>query len=67
MHVGRTIRGFVSLTSAKICSVLGLDESPLWNLFGLNLYVGVRSLGVSSGLGGLEEKRLQEVDMQLMD
>ena len=35
MHVGRTIRGFISLASAKICSTLGLDESTLWNLFGL--------------------------------
>ena len=35
MHVGRTFRGLNSLTSAKLCHVLGLDESTLWNLFGL--------------------------------
>ena len=35
MHVGRTIRGLNSLTSSKLCHVLGLDESTLWNLFGL--------------------------------
>ena len=57
------IRGFVSLASAKICSVLGLDVSTL---FGLDLDVVVRSLGVPSSLGGLEEKQLQEVDMRLM-
>ena len=33
VHVGRTIGGFVSLASANICSVLGLDQSILWNLF----------------------------------
>ena len=63
MHLGRMIRGFVSLASAKICSVLGLDVSTL---FGLDLDVVVRSLGVPSSLGGLEEKQLQEVDMRLM-
>ena len=68
MQVGRTIRGLVSFTSAKICSVLGLDELTLWNLFGLDWDAVVRSLGVPSslGLGGLEEKQLQEVDMRLM-
>ena len=68
MPVGRTIGGLVSLTSAKICSVLGLDESTLWNLFGLDMDVVVRSLGVplSLSLGWLEEKKLQEVDMRLM-
>ena len=35
MHVGRTFRGLNSLTSAKLCHVLGLDESTLWNLFGV--------------------------------
>jgi hypothetical protein len=64
--VGRTIRGFVSLASAKIRSVLGLVESTLWNLFGLDLGVVVRSLGIPSRLGGLEKKLLQEVDMWLM-
>ena len=66
--MGRTIHGLASLTTAKICSVLGLDESTWWNLFGLDLDVMVRSLGVPSSLilGGLEEKRLQEVDMRLM-
>jgi UDP-xylose/UDP-N-acetylglucosamine transporter B4 len=66
MHVGRTICGVVSSASAKISSALGLDESTLWNLFGLDLDVVVRSLGVPSSLGGLEEKQLQEVDMRLM-
>ena len=64
MHVGHTIRGLASLASAKICSVLELDESTLWNVFGLDLDDVVRTLGVP--LGGLGEKHLQEVDMQLM-
>ena len=68
VHVGRTIGGFVSLASANICSVLGLDQSILWNLFELDFDVMFRSLGVPSSLNleGLEEKRLQEVDMRLM-
>ena len=66
MHLGHMIRGFVSLASAKFCSGLGLDVSTLWNLFGLDLDVVVSSLGIPSSLGGLEEKRLQEVDMRLM-
>jgi UDP-xylose/UDP-N-acetylglucosamine transporter B4 len=35
MHVGITILVFVSLALAKIPSVLRLNESTLWNLFGL--------------------------------
>jgi solute carrier family 35 (UDP-xylose/UDP-N-acetylglucosamine transporter), member B4 len=66
MQVGRAIRGFVSLASAKMCSALGLDESILWNSFVLDLDAVFRSLGVPSSLGGLEEKKLQEVDMRLM-
>ena len=68
MHVGRTIRGFVSLASAKNCSVLGLDKSTLcqWKLFGLDLDAMVRSLGVPSSLGGFRGEQPQEVDMQLM-
>ena len=68
MHVGQAICGFIFLASAKVCNVLGLDldESTLWNLFGLDLDVVVRSLGIPSSLEGLEEKQLQEVDMQLM-
>ena len=66
LDVGRTIRVFVSLASAKVYSVLGLDVSTLWNLFGLDLDVVVQSVGVPSSLGGLEEKQLQEVDMRLM-
>ena len=38
----------------------------VWNLFGLDLDVVVSSLGVPSSLGGLEDKKLQEVDMRLM-
>jgi UDP-xylose/UDP-N-acetylglucosamine transporter B4 len=60
VYVGRTIRGFVSLASAKFCSVLGLDESTLLNMFGLDLDL------VASSLGVLGEKQLQEVDMRLM-
>ena len=37
-----------------------------WNLFGPDLDVMIRSFIVLSSLGGLEEKQLQEVDMQLM-
>ena len=68
VRVGRTIGGFISLASANICSVLGLDQSILWNLFELDFDVMFRSLGVPSSLNleGLEEKRLQEVDMRLM-
>ena len=69
VHVGRTIGGFVSLASANIFSVLGLDESTLWNLFHeLDFDVVFRSLGVPSSLslGGFEEKKPQEVDMRLM-
>ena len=64
--MGRMTHGFVSLASAKTCSVLGLDESILWNSFGLDLDVVVRLLGVPSSIGGLGEKQLQEVDMRLM-
>ena len=66
MQLGYKVHGFVCLASAKFCSVFGLDVSTLWSLFGLNLDVVVKSLGVPSSLGGLEEKQLQEVDMRLM-
>ena len=49
-----------------IPSYVELDESTLWNLFGLDLDVVVRSLSVASSLGGPGRKQLLEVDMQLM-
>ena len=49
MDEGRTICGLVPLASAKNCSLLGLDTSTLWNLFGLvALDVVLRSLCVAS-------------------
>ena len=50
-----SISGFRFFNIGKICSVLGLDESTLWNLFGLDLDVVVRSRGVVWSLGGLRE------------
>ena len=58
VHVGRTIDGPVSLASANICSLLGLDESIFKKIVWTTLGCVVRSLGVPSreslSLGGLE-------------
>ena len=63
--MGRAISGFAFLASAKLCSVLGLNESTgtLWSLFGLDLDVTVGWRCFRLG-----ERRLQEVDtMRFMD
>ena len=61
VHGGR-IGGLATLVpeSANVCSVLGLDESILQNLFRLNLDVVFRLLGfpLSLSLGVPEEKQL---------
>ena len=60
-----TIRGFVSLASAKTCSVLGFGRIDPCGIC-LDLDVVVRPLGLPSSLGGLGERLLQEMNMRLI-